>query len=476
MKKNIATVLLGAAVLTLFAGCNKEQISGNELPSQAKFTATIENPATKVTLNRTAFGGKIEWKDGDIIVINEQGQNYRATPQASNPTIAEFTSETHEATPIDGYYYAWYPYNLLPENSETFVLNEKAIYSANDLALSFPMYAVSNTKQLDFKNICGVIEITLKGSKPIDRIEVKDAEKAMSGAFTVDDNFNAVITDPATKASRILLCNNSRLTEEGVAFYIPVPPATYNKLTVTVYSGDGFTWEITAKAPATIERSMIYPLQFTPDLGNGAHEVVQLWENGPYWATQNIGATSATDPGLYFRWAEQNGYRLVLDGDNSYYIGKYPTLDFAHETWYDHSLDFANLDLAGADKDLDAARVLWGEGWRMPTKDEIEALKNLKPTVEEVIEDGATVGFKYTTEMGSVTFAKSGILNKATPSGGLGSSGNGYIWTSTKANPGSSHDVFRADIKSAANGGISTKSNREYNGIPIRPVRDTPLN
>ena len=32
------------------------------------------------------------------------------------------------------------------------------------------------------------------------------------------------------------------------------------------------------------------------------HNGVQLWENGPYWATTNIGAERPEDYGYYFWW------------------------------------------------------------------------------------------------------------------------------------------------------------------------------
>ena len=39
------------------------------------------------------------------------------------------------------------------------------------------------------------------------------------------------------------------------------------------------------------------------------HEGVQLWENGPLWATTNIGADSPTDVGYYFWWGDTLGYK-----------------------------------------------------------------------------------------------------------------------------------------------------------------------
>ena len=40
-----------------------------------------------------------------------------------------------------------------------------------------------------------------------------------------------------------------------------------------------------------------------------AHDKVQLWENGPYWATTNIGAEKPEDYGYYFWWGDTVGYK-----------------------------------------------------------------------------------------------------------------------------------------------------------------------
>ena len=54
-----------------------------------------------------------------------------------------------------------------------------------------------------------------------------------------------------------------------------------------------------------------------------AHDKVQLWEGGPYWATTNIGAEKPEDYGYYFWWGDTVGYKRendkwgASDGSNS---------------------------------------------------------------------------------------------------------------------------------------------------------------
>lgn len=469
MKKNIVTVLLGAAVLSLFAGCTKEQIA--DIESSKTFKGILEAPATKTSIERTDFGGKIAWTGGETIVVN--GVNYKATPDAGNPTIATFTAEGTSAVPENGKYYAWYPYNF-QQNGE-FKMNYAFWYSGNDLGLSYPMYAVSESENLEFKNISGLLEIVLTGDKPIEEVEVSDAEKALSGAVTIDENFNAVIKDHSTKASVKIYLKQVKLTSEGLKVYVPVPAGTYNKLKVTVKSSDGFSWSTEAVKAATIERSKIYTLEFAPELGSTVHESVQLWDGGPYFAKENIGATSVKDPGLYFQWACLDGYRVVKISDTeNQYIGKYPDRNFGAEAGYDHSFDFSTLDITGKDKNFDTAYILWGEGWRMPTKAELDLMKANCDFEEELDENYVSYGIRISNkadESKYIIVPISGKINKAAP-GALGSSGAPWIWSSTKSSATASHNAYGVQIGNTA-ATTSVKTTQEYNAVPVRPVRDS---
>ena len=83
--------------------------------------------------------------------------------------------------------------------------------------------------------------------------------------------------------------------------------------------------------------------------GIGKVRWVQLWENGPKFAEYNVGATSVEDYGGYYNWGK------TTNKDTS---GDYKSGTDA---------------LTGTD---DTATALWGDKWRMPTKEELDALLN----------------------------------------------------------------------------------------------------
>lgn len=114
-----------------------------------------------------------------------------------------------------------------------------------------------------------------------------------------------------------------------------------------------------------------------------AHEKVQLWEGGPYWATTNIGAENPEDSGYYFWWGDTVGYRregnawVATDGSSS-------NFSFGSSNTPTYNKSIATLQSEGwiVSKDgtyvlapeHDAAQVQWGGGWRMPTYQELDDL------------------------------------------------------------------------------------------------------
>lgn len=121
----------------------------------------------------------------------------------------------------------------------------------------------------------------------------------------------------------------------------------------------------------------------------GGHSGVRLWEDGPYFATSNIGAQNQTEGGLFFMWGGINAYEhrsdgfhwldgrllespygffksnyrfttLVLTDPWSYPINKYNDTD-------------SRTQLEPTD---DIATIFWGSGWRMPDRSEFDNLIN----------------------------------------------------------------------------------------------------
>lgn len=132
-------------------------------------------------------------------------------------------------------------------------------------------------------------------------------------------------------------------------------------------------WDAQADLGAVIYSNMVVRVTTVKE-----HAKVQLWKDGPYWATTNIGAEKPEECGSYFWWGDIVGHRPS---------GKRFDFDFAMENPAVHT---ANRDInallnegwivqQGDDAyvlapEYDAAQAQWGDGWRIPTDRELEDL------------------------------------------------------------------------------------------------------
>lgn len=114
-----------------------------------------------------------------------------------------------------------------------------------------------------------------------------------------------------------------------------------------------------------------------------------------YWATTNIGATLPADYGLYFAWGETVGYGSSPQGEvvDEYGSVEVLVLDGRLFDWASYSSDLCGGDYdkmkkyctdseygivdnkTVLDPEDDAAHVNWQGAWRMPTAEELDALR-----------------------------------------------------------------------------------------------------
>ena len=99
-----------------------------------------------------------------------------------------------------------------------------------------------------------------------------------------------------------------------------------------------------------------------------------MWENGPYWATKNIGASKIYDAGYYFYWGDIVGCKLntnkkfirIDDGSLfSFEEANCPTEDKDNATL----LSEGYIDESGnLTSDYDAATLYLGSTCHIPTR------------------------------------------------------------------------------------------------------------
>ena len=203
------------------------------------------------------------------------------------------------------------------------------------------------------------------------------------------------------------------------------------------------------------------------------HDMVQLWEGGPYWATTNIGAENPEDSGYYFWWGDTVGYKrendkwVATDGSSS-------NFSFSSGNAQTYNKSIATLKSEGwitADSVLvpahDAAHVHWGGAWRMPTKQELSDLDSkcdwTWTTVNGV--EGYVVKGKGTYASASIFLPCAGYGNGAS----LGNAGSdGRYWSSV---PNSGSNIFAWRLYFYSGYHVTGSGDYRCYGQSVRPVQ-----
>lgn len=312
---------------------------------------------------RTALDANDEvlWSEGDEIVlysgtIGEAGKVFKLIGGAGT------TQGTFEGDkPKDGNYKAYYAItDLTLPGSQTYVANN---------VKNNPMYAkvtVADGKaaNVQFKNLCGLLELTLKKSQ-FDKVRsiVIGADKPLAGQLKVTDNTTFSSTLSTGSQSLVLDCgeNGVALTDAGVKFYFIMPENTYSGVRIQISATDGSVCTKTLQTGMNLQitRSQITATSFraTTDTDD-SHESIDLGlPSGRRWAFMNIGANADHEFGNYYAWGEiapKANYAVATHkwGDTDKTPTKYNATDNKTQ------LDFFD----------DAAVMNWGGKWRMPTK------------------------------------------------------------------------------------------------------------
>lgn len=197
------------------------------------------------------------------------------------------------------------------------------------------------------------------------------------------------------------------------------------------------------------------------------------------WAKFNLGASSPEDYGDYFAWGETEPYYRTL---NPLYWKNGKSAGYAWESYqFNPSGDgltftkYTGSDYETLLNEDDAATVIWGDGWRIPTHAEWTALQNEDNFTWEWTSDyngtgvaGRIVTSKISGYVGNSIFLPAAGVRANTI---LSFDGRqGWYWTSThKGRFGFISDAWGSYFSS---GMIDDNNCQRYDGQPIRPVCD----
>lgn len=187
------------------------------------------------------------------------------------------------------------------------------------------------------------------------------------------------------------------------------------------------------------------------------------------WASANLGASAPDEPGAYLAWGETSPKAGFYSGKN-YKFGEYSTQWTKYNMGGDYFFigNYPEPDYKETlDAEDDAAAVLLGDGWRMPTADELWELRT-RCTWKRVVD---TI---KTDKRNTQTIFKGYIITSNVPgyegrsiylpvTGFIGD----YTWTENPVINERELRYWTATMGQALGGG-----DNRYRGINIRPVLD----
>lgn len=396
---NMKKIVLFWGAATLLTACTSqletpiENIDDSIIVEEQQapvFYASIgEEANTKVYLDEDY---KVLWTEDDrISVFNENtyNQEYRFDGNTGD-NAGTFSivpdGKVKTSNPLD-YAYAIYPYSSGTSISNTGVLTVNfpaaQTYTATTFGLGAnTMVAVTDDSNFQFKNACGYLMLKLYGTSvgtTIKTISIKgNNHEKIAGEATISMSLGGTpavsMTGSATEEIT-LTCTDAvtigEASNDYTQFWFALPPVTFTKgFTITVTDEDGRIFRQSTSSSLEIVRSYAKKMAPLPVTLISVPIAVPLGLSVK-WASFNIGASSPEGFGYYYAWGEisrQFDYSWAsykwCNGTNTS-LTKYNSVDMGYGT-------IDNKTQLDPDDDVASARL--GDGWRMPTRAELEEL------------------------------------------------------------------------------------------------------
>lgn len=229
MKKTFLVAAL--ALLTVgMVSCKKEE---NNI-SKLRFTATMESGA-KTSLS----GVNLTWDQNEKIVVfgTAGGALFAVDPDESDASVATFACLS--GNPGSAPFKAFYPATLSQDGVNIVF---RPVQSTTGNFANYPMYAVSSTTDLLFKNICSVLRLNLqKDNASVTKIQIV-TDHYQTGTFRIQMN-EAGVPElvPANTTDHTKIVTLEFDDEVSIAtardFFIYLIPGSYEHIIINLYNG-----------------------------------------------------------------------------------------------------------------------------------------------------------------------------------------------------------------------------------------------
>ena len=265
--------------LALTAACADEEPQ-YEAVSTTLFARMDEDPVTKTFLSGPLSGVYHNlWSDNDEIgvFVGENTVSKFSLKNGAGTSKGEFQGEFKDPNGVSMEKAAVYPFAIVNGKSGSSVsvtLPEEQLYKADNIADgALPMVAVANGSELNFKNLCSVLKISMTGSLTVNSITftANNSNVKVSGDASVDTG-NTTLTMADNAGSRLVLkCDGVKLSDTTTEFFIVVPSQTYTGGFSLIIDTDNGKVLKSITSDVSIKRSELYritPFECMIDGGN----------------------------------------------------------------------------------------------------------------------------------------------------------------------------------------------------------------
>ena len=252
--------------LALLAACTQEELA-NENAVTTLFAGIEQPAATKTSLSGPTSGiYKTIWSENDAIgvFVGDNEASEFKLKKGDGTTRGEFQGAFKDLNGMSMSKTAVYPYEIVKGKSGSTIsvsLPAEQLYKEGNIAEeAYPMVAVTDGYELNFKNLCSVLKISMTGSLTVNSIVFTPNNSGIkvSGDATIDpDNTSLTMTKDA--GSRVaLICDGVNLSGTATDFHIVVPAQTYKGgFSITIETNKGKVLK-TIKSDVTLKRSELY--------------------------------------------------------------------------------------------------------------------------------------------------------------------------------------------------------------------------
>ena len=503
MKKIFKTLPLALIVMSIYS-CTSDDETVQDVNDNSSvvttFTCTQENDGTTT---KAALGseGKILWESGDAISLfdgNKANYKYSLGSESNGKSTGTFSG----TGAVTGPYVAVYPYTegatlsddrksvsniVLPDEQE-------AVAGGFDPKAAL-MIAKGETTTLQFKNAVGFIKVTPQFDCKKIILRAADKTKPLAGKGTIkfDGSDNPYIDFTDSKELSYSITLSGTITN-GNAYYIAVPAVTLSAYWTLTFVTENKNYMRQVTKPITFVRSIALNLgtfSTSDEKWVGSRGIVDSnqevdlgltitgSDNKKYkviFANANLTATglaaNESDYGDYFAWGatepwltsytyDGNGYDDANFTNKAWKVGKSDGYIQANAPYYNGFYTKYTTYGKTLEASDDAANVILGGDWQIPTQAIWQALVN---NLSSKGWDDVRKGYKFENNDKTLFLPASGDV--------VGSkfrsvSSYGIYWSGT-----ADSETEKANRLGLVSGDVFvTVSSFRYYGCSVRPVR-----